>query len=1620
MAFQIIDPQGNVFTIGPGHQVAINGTVDTASPVSQLLLFWYQRVYAQTGTGSWFIFVSAGTWTPVGADPRTQNLSPLMQQTVTGLQPGTAYLFDVFGFDAAGNGPASAPPVGGTTVARSIAIATILSQHVNTTFTISGTLTGYTQPPTLQYQDNGTAGTWLPLPSGATVTATSFSFIHPAMQLNSAATVSVQDTNAPTVVATSNAFNVAQVTIFDDEFTSATWLTHQTSQTGDLWSYGAADNTVGQPSGTNSWWANPLNPNTIVASLDLLGAGGLQLGVMTTPPAEQAFITAGNGGVACATVGSLLTTQLAPGGIQFRAYYAFAVSVPRIPGFGFQIALQSPKGVPWTEELDVGIWTDASGVQTLQFKLSGFNASTGQFGNVVYSTTSASGFDPRIQHEYGIEWTVSIIRFYIDGILVAQQATPTDGSFNGTMTVFMMTAGNYALGNVIGLDPAPASLPAYATVRYVRIYQGKPTSGQFILISTIPAENTLVTFPVSGTLVGYAVAPTLQYQDNQTGSWLALPSGSTVSTTAFSFTHPAVGSAIAAMVVGVRDANTITVAALSNPFAVTVAGTVTLIGISLSNNTFLVPTGGAPSGTAVGTISVQTTGGTAPPGSGTTFFDDFSSIPWATHQTQQAGDKWGWITTSESANGEAANSSGFWPNPNNPQSLVPNLVRAAGGHVQLGILNMPSNIRGYLSTLPGGNVNYIGTLINDQLTNLQLHGYWVANLAVPRIPGFGAQWNIENGPATPWSSEIDVDIITRGDNTQHVICNVSGWNSGGYWLTNVFDTTSIDATVKHAYGIEWTASIIRIYIDDVVFGTFPTPTDGTYNNPMFCYLNVNANAYGDVSIGVDPNPASLPAYMDVYDVSVYTSKPTGGPGGGGGPSAFTGTLAKGGTNAANFQIAGSTLQTLGTDQAGNYSVTITATQAGATGSPLTSAPFTITGTATGASNVSVNLASPVLAGIGGAQRIVPKSIWGLSAGFNWQENCADFGRHPALKGTLALAGGWRAIRINANDDAANMIANGGSLSNWIANEPAFMTPDYLLIPGVGPGAVDRSDAQYASDALALVQYMENNHGRNPTNMWIEVDEEPDGNRPEQQTANTFVAVADVIHAHNAAYKVGGPTTSYWPGTNNNGDTFLSTVGSKLGFLCYHSYTSHTGEPHDQYYSSALSGFGLPGARTQMRNHGISDSVPILLGEANMEGRPEVPMPEEATYVGMLYDALAAVDNYTRDVNWAGYLHWDGYQDNYYGLTGNAANGDDDTIMIPTGYWGGYFSRNMAGGEVTSSTSLANLQVLATMPTPTTFAIHMVNYDLNNNQTVTIGLAGGTPQGTITKWTHGKNAPGGNAPTITTIPNLSGISVPSESIVMITGSISSVSSGQPPGSIFWATFPGNTIDRSKWNLGYFWQPDGGGTDSGGGFTASVNNIAANPNMNVYVVANNTVQVQVKPAPDTSKTGGAFWLNGLLNTHDAFTHTYGYWEVTAKLIHNKGCLSAIWLFASDEANWPKEEVDITETASSNPTNMHMTSHPDNTANPQDVTTADEGTGFHKYGINWTASTLEWYFDRNLVVSGPTPASINGPMYLLISTYVNTGGAWWGGDIINAGDPWPDGITVQDVTVWPSKPF
>ena len=289
-------------------------------------------------------------------------------------------------------------------------------------------------------------------------------------------------TGAGTLFVTSPAMQAAynNGATFADEFTGLPL--HQFWQSGDNWGIGATfDNGLGQGGPWlgdfgQQWWVNPFNPNTAFTNTATNYAGGiyqinpsgtLELGLYNTPSSMQTYInnqSQASGGLPY--IGGLLNNQNL--GTQQFGYWEFQVAVDKLPGFDFQFDIESYNASTNTNnppEIDVRIYTNANNVQNLVVAIGGYGT--------LYSATSP-GFDASVQHIYGLNWQADFVTFYVDGSQVAQVATsslPAVYASGNPMFAYLLTGAHYNSNT----SPAAASLPKYAHVQYVRVYNTKPT-----------------------------------------------------------------------------------------------------------------------------------------------------------------------------------------------------------------------------------------------------------------------------------------------------------------------------------------------------------------------------------------------------------------------------------------------------------------------------------------------------------------------------------------------------------------------------------------------------------------------------------------------------------------------------------------------------------------------------------------------------------------------------------------------------------------------------------------------------------------------------------------------------------------------------------------------------------------------------------------------------------------------------------------------------------------------------------------------------------------------------------------------------------------------------------------
>jgi beta-glucanase (GH16 family) len=160
----------------------------------------------------------------------------------------------------------------------------------------------------------------------------------------------------------------------------------------------------------------------------------------------------------------------------------------------------------------------------------------------------------------------------------------------------------------------------------------------------------------------------------------------------------------------------------------------------------------------------------------------------------------------------------------------------------------------------------------------------------------------------------------------------------------------------------------------------------------------------------------------------------------------------------------------------------------------------------------------------------------------------------------------------------------------------------------------------------------------------------------------------------------------------------------------------------------------------------------------------------------------------------------------------------------------------------------------------------------------------------------------------------------------------------------------------------------------------------------------------------QSGGGQWP-----TRSAgFTFTYGYVEARVKIPAGKGLWPAFWLWPANYNDPP--EIDIMENLGDNPNKIYMTYHLPNGSEAQGTYTgSDFSQGFHKLGLDWSATALVWYVDgvERFRWTGTTP---NQPMYPIFNLAV--GGNWPGSP--DATTAFPADYVVDYVRIYNSPGF
>jgi beta-glucanase (GH16 family) len=221
--------------------------------------------------------------------------------------------------------------------------------------------------------------------------------------------------------------------------------------------------------------------------------------------------------------------------------------------------------------------------------------------------------------------------------------------------------------------------------------------------------------------------------------------------------------------------------------------------------------------------------------------------------------------------------------------------------------------------------------------------------------------------------------------------------------------------------------------------------------------------------------------------------------------------------------------------------------------------------------------------------------------------------------------------------------------------------------------------------------------------------------------------------------------------------------------------------------------------------------------------------------------------------------------------------------------------------------------------------------------------------------------------------------------------------------------------SPWQTTYPWSPNGFAAGDMGSFLA--NPALLPPDGNPISVDNGVLTLSDFPKPAdvaSDAIGGLSRISGQLLTEHSFSQTYGYFEARMQMPAGDGALGAFWLLP-ESGSWPPE-LDVAEVIGAAPNTLVNTLHDSGAPDPHWTDVADMTQGFHTYAVDWEPDKITWYFDGQETFETPTTASMNQPMYVVLSTHSGLPGSW-------PGSPDPSLVSqmkVDYVHVYDANPY
>ncbi|WP_182378071.1 glycoside hydrolase family 16 protein [Nocardioides sp. WS12] len=235
------------------------------------------------------------------------------------------------------------------------------------------------------------------------------------------------------------------------------------------------------------------------------------------------------------------------------------------------------------------------------------------------------------------------------------------------------------------------------------------------------------------------------------------------------------------------------------------------------------------------------------------------------------------------------------------------------------------------------------------------------------------------------------------------------------------------------------------------------------------------------------------------------------------------------------------------------------------------------------------------------------------------------------------------------------------------------------------------------------------------------------------------------------------------------------------------------------------------------------------------------------------------------------------------------------------------------------------------------------------------------------------------------------------------------------------FSGRTLDPTKWVV----------TETATtGLHAGITGCYVNRPQNV-LVANGMLNLASRLERFACKQpfGGTYNAKstaGTVTSTTRFAQTYGRFEFRARFpsVRVAGSHSALWLYPQEHSygRWPHSgEVDVAEWFSARPTKVYPSVHyagENKKGTGHDCTVPTATTGYHRYAVEWTPTTMRFLYDgkachiHSWIAASPMVGSrpFDKPFYLVMTQVM---GLSW--NAVSAMTPAVSNLQIDWVRVW-----